>query len=297
MDHDQLFTEFNVGAARQISLSAKVMKAKDEEIDNLKAQLLLKETEAAKAIRLRAETSQLEALEKSLRDEVTTLNERNTILEKEHNALDVKVTDLQAIVVSKDRELTNSAANLLLSSLTMTTLLISKAIEKDMQDGLAAVITHGKEARVLTDVAAHNHAAEADYVSALQQLQSVNFPLLAELKTNKYASIEVVMNILRLEEHLAARSLFQDVFAPLAEPLSTTALTVMEGTSGAVPTTTDLTTALSVTLASASTVTPLSIDDYGFMGTDDQSAVDESVLDKNANPLPNVDDAELNIPQ
>nr|GFA82555.1 hypothetical protein [Tanacetum cinerariifolium] len=107
MDHDQLFTEFNVGAARQISFSAEkrrlkdiveekdqVMKAKDEEIDNLKAQLLLKETEAAKAIRLRAETSQLEALEKSLRDEVTTLNERNTILEKEHNALDVKVTDL-----------------------------------------------------------------------------------------------------------------------------------------------------------------------------------------------------------
>nr|GFC71821.1 hypothetical protein [Tanacetum cinerariifolium] len=56
----------------------------------------------------------LEAPEKSLRDEVTTLNERNTILEKENNALDVKVTDLQAVVVSKDRELTNSAANLLL---------------------------------------------------------------------------------------------------------------------------------------------------------------------------------------
>nr|GEW91874.1 RNA-directed DNA polymerase, eukaryota [Tanacetum cinerariifolium] len=78
MDHDQLFTEFNVGAARQISLTAEVrmraeyhvkekrrlkavvdeknqvLKARDEEIENLTAQLLLKEAEAAKAIRLRA---------------------------------------------------------------------------------------------------------------------------------------------------------------------------------------------------------------------------------------------------
>nr|GFA14544.1 transposase (putative), gypsy type [Tanacetum cinerariifolium] len=89
-----------------------VLKARDEEIKNLKARLLFKEAKAAKAIRLRAETSQLEAAEKSLRDEVTALNERNTILEKERNALDVKVTDLQAVVVSKDCELTNSFAQL-----------------------------------------------------------------------------------------------------------------------------------------------------------------------------------------
>nr|GEX30929.1 hypothetical protein [Tanacetum cinerariifolium] len=112
MDHDQLFTEFNVGAACQISLSAKVLKTRDKEIENLKAQLLLKEAEAAEAIRLHAETSQLEAAKKSLRDEVTALNKHNTILEKERNALYVKVMDLQAVVVSKDRELTNSAVQL-----------------------------------------------------------------------------------------------------------------------------------------------------------------------------------------
>ncbi|GKF33401.1 hypothetical protein Tco_0106601, partial [Tanacetum coccineum] len=50
---------------------------------------------------------------------------------------------------------------------------IGKAIEKGMQDGLAAGITHGKEGRELTDVAAHNPSAEVDYVSALQQLQDV----------------------------------------------------------------------------------------------------------------------------
>nr|GEW63027.1 hypothetical protein [Tanacetum cinerariifolium] len=80
MDHDQLFTEFNVGAARKISLNAEVrmraeynirekrklrvvvdeqaelLKVKDGEIESLKAQLLLKEAEAAKVIRLRAES-------------------------------------------------------------------------------------------------------------------------------------------------------------------------------------------------------------------------------------------------
>nr|GEW67706.1 hypothetical protein [Tanacetum cinerariifolium] len=45
----------------------------------------------------------------------------------------------------------------------------------------------------------------ADYISALQRLQSVNFSLLAELRSNKDASIEIVMNILCLEETLAER--------------------------------------------------------------------------------------------
>ncbi|GKA25798.1 hypothetical protein Tco_0711907 [Tanacetum coccineum] len=131
MKHDQLFTEFNVGAARQISLSAEVrmrnkynvkerrrlksvvekqdelLKARDGEIEDLKAQLLLKETEAVEATRLRAQTSNLEAVEKSLRDEVNALKERNIILEKERNALDVKVPDLEASVVDKERDLTD----------------------------------------------------------------------------------------------------------------------------------------------------------------------------------------------
>nr|GEW25908.1 hypothetical protein [Tanacetum cinerariifolium] len=378
-----------------------VLKATNEEIENLKAQLLLKEAEAAKAIRLRAETSKLEVAEKSIRDEDTALNERNIILEKECNALDVKVMDLQAVVVSKDRELTDSTAQLtsikshndnlvdhvyelqvsffelkeklsnyenlterleefqdaqlkvvndkfdklyadfvevtlcleerfypyLLTTIAgriwlLTHLMelaivkclnspeylsapgiaVSKAIEKGMQDGLAAGIIHGRKGRVLTDVAAHNPAAEADYVSALQQLQSVNFSLLAELKANKDASIEAVMNILRLEEHLAVRLGLNEsqphanqLMVPIHHSLDKTVVGI-EVTSGAAPATADLTTALSVTLASVGSVTLLSIDDYRVMGADDQSAVNESVVDEDVNPFLNVDDAELNIP-
>ncbi|GKC60458.1 hypothetical protein Tco_1088056, partial [Tanacetum coccineum] len=77
MDYDQLFTEFNVGAARQTCLGAEVrmwlkhnlrerkilegrcarqvdmLKEKDAEIANLKAQLSLKEAEAIEAFHLR----------------------------------------------------------------------------------------------------------------------------------------------------------------------------------------------------------------------------------------------------
>ncbi|GJV27850.1 hypothetical protein Tco_1384298, partial [Tanacetum coccineum] len=114
MEHDQLFTEFNVGAARQMSLSAEVrmraefnirekrrlsavveeknllLKTRDEEVANLKAQLLVKEAEATEAIRLRAE--------------VQTLADRNIVLEREKGELDIKVADLAATVKVREQE-------------------------------------------------------------------------------------------------------------------------------------------------------------------------------------------------
>nr|GFC62907.1 hypothetical protein [Tanacetum cinerariifolium] len=62
-----------------------------------------------------------------------------------------------------------------------------------------------KEGRVLTDVVVHNPFAKTDYISALQKLQNVNFSLLAELMSNKHASVKTVMNILRLEDPLAKK--------------------------------------------------------------------------------------------
>ncbi|GJV20767.1 hypothetical protein Tco_1369787 [Tanacetum coccineum] len=261
---------FNVGAARQMSLSAEV---------RMRAEYNVKERRRLKSIVEKQDellkTSNFGAIEKSLRDETNALRERNVILEKERNALDVKVTELEASAASKGRELTDLNAQLTsvksqndnlvdrvhelevssvglhekvtvyencteqlekfqddqmkvindkfdklwlltqgmklaiikclhspkyLSALGKT---IDKAIEKGMQDGLSAGITHGKEGRVLTAVAAHNPSAEVDYIAALQRLQNVNFLLLAELRSSKDASIEAMMNILCLEEPLA----------------------------------------------------------------------------------------------
>ncbi|GJX66584.1 hypothetical protein Tco_0300927 [Tanacetum coccineum] len=403
--------EYNIRENRRLKSVVEekdeLLKTRDEEIENLKAHMSFKEVEAVEAIRLRAEASKFETVDKCLRDEVNALVERNTILEKEQNALDVKVADLETSVICKERELTDSNAQLtsvksqndnlidhvhelqdaqlkvvndkfdklyanfvemdlhleekfyphLLTTifcrrwllthgmelaiakclnspeyLSALEAAIGKAIEKGMQDGLSVGITHGKEGRVLTDVAAYYPSAEVDYVSALQQLQNVNFSLLAKLKTNKDASVKILMNILRLEETLAERlglnktvigasalslalgvsdarvwkireniashrSVLQDVFVHLVEPFSAAVVTSTEGTSNVVPATTGTTAALSITIASASTVTPISVDDYEVTGTDDQAAANENVADGNANPFPNVDDADLNIPQ
>ncbi|GJU14131.1 hypothetical protein Tco_1136527 [Tanacetum coccineum] len=445
MKHDQLFTEFNVGAARQMSLSAKVriraeynikekrrlnsvvegknslLKAKVKEVESLKAQLLVKEAKAAEAIRLCAEASKFEVVEKYLRGEVKVLKEQNATLKQERTDLGVKVADLAASV--KVHELETSSAGLqekvtayekfidqlekfqdekmkevnekfdklctdfvyialhleekfyphllttiferrwllthgmeldiakcLNSTEYLSTLgaAIGKAVEKGMQEGLSVGIAHGAEGRKLTSDAAYNPSAEADYLSALQCLQSVNFSLIAELKANKDASVDTIMNLLRLEDTLAERlgltesqphvnqlmvpihhspdqrvigasalslsldvsssrvrkikenianheSALRDVFVPLSEPLSVVALEGTEGTFGAAPGTADTTTALSIVVASTSIVRPISIDDYEVTGADDQATADGNVADEDANPFPNVDDAELNI--
>ncbi|GJS83591.1 hypothetical protein Tco_0750132 [Tanacetum coccineum] len=313
MEHDQLFTEFNVGAARQVSLSAEVrmrveynirekrklrviveekdilLRAKGEEVDSLKAQLLVKEAKAAEAIRLRSEASKFEVVEKSLHDELESLKECNTTLEKEKSVLDVRVSDLAATVKVREQEAADSDAmatvhalevtcsglrdqiptyerlkeqfeefqdvqmrmvgdklaklEVDLSEMTLhfeekfyphllTTIAgrrwllthglklfltkclnsseylsalgaaISRAIEKGMQDGLAAGIEHGAHGRSLEDLVAYNPSAEEDYNAALQELRSVDFALLAELKSHKDASVETIMNLLRLESPL-----------------------------------------------------------------------------------------------
>nr|GEX40502.1 hypothetical protein [Tanacetum cinerariifolium] len=128
MDHDQLFTEFNVGVARQISLSTEVrmraeynlkermrlnymveekdslLNSRCEEIESLKAQLLVKETEAMEPVHLRAEASKFAIVEKSLRDEKQVLKERNATLEKQKSELEIQVTDLAASVKVREQE-------------------------------------------------------------------------------------------------------------------------------------------------------------------------------------------------
>ncbi|GJV45574.1 hypothetical protein Tco_1430110 [Tanacetum coccineum] len=107
MEHDQLFTEFNVRAAHQISLSAEVRMCAEY---NVKERRRLKSV--VEKLDELLKTSNLKVVEKSLRDEVNALKERNTILEKERNALDVKVIDLEVSVVGKERDLNDLNAQL-----------------------------------------------------------------------------------------------------------------------------------------------------------------------------------------
>ncbi|GJT16857.1 hypothetical protein Tco_0875563 [Tanacetum coccineum] len=131
MDHEQLFAEFNVSVARNLSLSSKVrmragynilekkkwkslaeekdnlLQVKDKEIEELRSQLLQAKDESMEVARLRTRVSSLEAIEGSLRGEVASAKEHNGLLEQEHSALKLKMTSLESIIAEKDRELSD----------------------------------------------------------------------------------------------------------------------------------------------------------------------------------------------
>ncbi|GKC82336.1 hypothetical protein Tco_1138053 [Tanacetum coccineum] len=107
MDCDQLYTEFNVGAARQICLRSevrshaehelelkekqnanyvargKLLEEKDSEILRLKSQLAEKEAEAAEVVRLRDQVSSLSEEKSALTAEVSAL--KVTLTQKDHD--------------------------------------------------------------------------------------------------------------------------------------------------------------------------------------------------------------------
>nr|GEU48472.1 reverse transcriptase domain-containing protein [Tanacetum cinerariifolium] len=318
---------------------------------------------ASKAIRLRAEASNFMTVEKSIRDEVNASNRRSIILEKQRTTLDVKVADLKASTVSKERELTDLHAQLTfvkshndsladqvhelavassvlqekLSSyenLTkrleefqdarlkvvndkfdklyadfvemalhleerfypylLTTIsghqwllihgmqlaiskclnsseylsalgtAIGKAIEKGMQDGLSAEITHGMEEETL---------AERLGLSELQ-LHVDQLMVLIYHSPDKTVVGATSLSFVLDASNVRVWKIRKNI----------------TGTSDIVPATAVATTALSTTLASANTVASISVDDYVVASTDDQAGADG-----NADSFLNVDDAEMNI--
>ncbi|GJZ78503.1 hypothetical protein Tco_0643340 [Tanacetum coccineum] len=73
MDCDQLYTEFNVGAAHQICLRLELLEEKDSEILRLKSQLAEKEAEVTEVIRLRNQVSSLFGEKSTLTAKVSAL--------------------------------------------------------------------------------------------------------------------------------------------------------------------------------------------------------------------------------
>ncbi|GJX64891.1 hypothetical protein Tco_0299234, partial [Tanacetum coccineum] len=292
MDYEQLFVEFNVGAACQTSLGSEVrlrlehelrgrkkikdkcamqagwLKERNAEIANLKAQLSLKQDEAAEAIRLRGQIAIVETAKAARASDLESLKERNADLEghvvalefasvtkdfeltssnthivkltqnlsnlqlfcdelsikasslefekdklvdqlsklegtcselrdevssyklfKEHieAVQDVQVKVLSDRVAELDVNLMGMALHLYEEFyprfLTTIARAIGRAIDKGMSGGLTAGIDHGKAGMGLTDVAAYDPSAEANYLSAVSALRDVNFPLLAQLES------------------------------------------------------------------------------------------------------------------
>ncbi|GKD50929.1 hypothetical protein Tco_1279905, partial [Tanacetum coccineum] len=135
MEHEQLFAEFNVSAARNLSLSSEVrmrakynilenrkwkslaeekdylLEARDKDIEELKSQLLKANEESVEVAQLRARVSGLEATEGSLRGEVAFAKERTGLLEQEYGSLKLKMTSLKSTIAKKDHELSDLGAS------------------------------------------------------------------------------------------------------------------------------------------------------------------------------------------
>nr|GEZ82820.1 hypothetical protein [Tanacetum cinerariifolium] len=342
MDYHHLLIEFIVGTARQAFLNAEVkmrteyclserkrleskcekkadlLKVRDAKIESLKARLLLKETEAAKVIHLRARVSTSEVMKKKHVSEIDALKQKNVAFENKKGSLDREVVELQSLVSTKDLELKElnmhelevtcccerlfgyenltdrleefqdaqlkvvndkvAKLNADLAKMYLTTFgaATSRSIKKRMQDGLAARIDHGREGTSLTDAAVYNPSAESDFNSALQELCKLDYPLLSKLKSHKDASVEDIMNLLRLKgPHVDASgigALHPDIEL-LKVPIHRSEdqnLIGKASTSASVPATT--TTTLSTTFASASSIPPNIVDDYEIVYADGQES-------------------------
>nr|GEV08916.1 hypothetical protein [Tanacetum cinerariifolium] len=248
-------SDFLVGAIRTVI---------NPDFDLQKVYLLLREAEAAKAIHLRSKASNFEAVEKYLRDETKALKEYNVVLEKEQNALDVKVIDLEASAVSKEvHELRFPLSD----------------SKKKSQFPLAAKLGLNELQPIADQLMVPNHCSPDQVVVGATALS-----LALDVSS---------VWVLKIRENITnQRSALRDVLVPLAEPFSSIVLTRTKGTSDTTTTTANTTTALSITFASASTIAPIFVNDYVVIGVDDQAVFDGDVAS-----FPNVDDVEMNIPQ
>nr|GEW13074.1 hypothetical protein [Tanacetum cinerariifolium] len=87
-------------------------------------------------------------------------------------------------------------------------------INKGIHDGLRARIDHGKAGSDLFAVEAYDPFAEAKYIEAVNALNVVDFSLLSELNSKKYACIVDLMDSLRLDGPLAEILRAEDLQPP-----------------------------------------------------------------------------------
>ncbi|GJT83557.1 hypothetical protein Tco_1057899 [Tanacetum coccineum] len=235
MEYDQLFAEFNVGAATQTCLGAKV-RERDTEIAGLKAQLSLKEADAAEAIHLRSRIANIEAVDATLTGELKSLKERNAALE--------------SVVVAKDSEiakLTQALSSLQLSCDDLSIKDSTLECEKDK------LVDHVSE---LEATCSGLRDEVAGYKLFKEQVETVQDEQVKALSDRGFSAAALNLRVQRLKGGDAVcRLSVTDVMVLLLEPLSVRSLTG-EAITSMVPSTT-VTTALSTTFVQASTIPPV----------------------------------------
>ncbi|GJU20531.1 hypothetical protein Tco_1153873 [Tanacetum coccineum] len=216
MKYDQLYIEFNVGAAHQTCLDAK---ERDAEITILKSKLSLKETEAGEAIRLCGRVATVEAAKALHAAELNLLKEIKSTLEAKMRSSETKATALEyeksALLIrclrwrllvpnfttkslvmrflknkSKPYKMSRIARRRWILSLRLKLAVINCLQSPEYLSVLGRAIGRAVDKGIQDD---------ADYVAAVSALRDVDFSLLTLLASQKDASIADIMDSLRLE--------------------------------------------------------------------------------------------------
>nr|GEW07886.1 hypothetical protein [Tanacetum cinerariifolium] len=133
---------------------------------------------------------------KIIKDDIKT----EAIQDVQVKVLSDRVVDLDAKLIRMALHLDEEFDHLYLTTVTGQRWIFSRrAIDKGLQDGLAADIDHGKAGRVLAKVATYDPAAEVNYVAVVNALRAVDFPLLAQLASYKDSSLADLIDLPRLE--------------------------------------------------------------------------------------------------
>nr|GFA72135.1 hypothetical protein [Tanacetum cinerariifolium] len=294
--------EYNIKERRRLNSIIEekdsLLKAKDEEIGSLKAQLILKEAEAAKAVRLRAKTSNFEAVEKSLQtsvevkeqevvdldimvtfvklqndnlvDHVHKLETSSTGLQEKVTAYENCLSQLEKFQDDQMREMNDKFDKLDANIVEMALHLEERFYPHILTtiSGRQWLLTHRLELAVAKCLNSENISLllERRLVRPLRKLM-VPIHHSPDQRVVGASALSLLLDVSssrvrRIKENIAKhRSALLDVFVSLSKPLSVTDLTGMEN-------------------------------DYEVMHVEGEKSVGAD-----ANPFPDVDDAELNIPQ
>ncbi|GJW89523.1 hypothetical protein Tco_0164863 [Tanacetum coccineum] len=310
MDYDQLFAEFNVGAARQTCLGAEVRMRFERYLRERKR---LEGKCAKQGIHPGSQVSAAKAAGAARVSDLNSLKERNTTLEKDKDALKGQVVALEFVAATKDTELADglidqdeqvkvlsdhvAGLDSKLMALArhsdeelyhrfLTTIaeyaatfgaVIGLAIDKGIQTGLVAGIDHRKARRGLANVVSYDPSMEARYLFVVLDFRDLDFNLLSQLKSQKDASIAYIMDSLRLKGPFAETpeaSRLQPAYEQLI-CLSTERRIITSEIPATAATTNNL--SISVIAASVSSIPPISMVDYGVLDAGIQGKVPHSL--------------------
>ncbi|GJU11269.1 hypothetical protein Tco_1133665 [Tanacetum coccineum] len=257
IEYEQLFAEFNVSASRNLSLSSEVSgleategslrgevaSAKEynglleQECGSLKLKVTSLESTIAEKDRelsdLGASSSSLKSQNQSL---VNQVHELETFIHGIYEVSEIAAL-IHPVLYALSREFPSAPpqrrcrAKMYMEALGHA---FGRAIEKGMQEGLAAGIEHGQAGRCLTDLEAYIPSAEVDFNSAVRDLRDFQLMVPVHHKQDRVVigsqALSVALDICRgrvekMERNLVERLPFlKDVFVSLDHPLSAEAL-------------------------------------------------------------------------